>query len=96
MRNSELKCKGTEVEFKSKRFAYHAEKEGGKNHTERFITEAEKNILDTTLIKTIRIVYAENPTQVYFTRELISVYKEGGMLGHYLYSFTWKQEEVQL
>jgi hypothetical protein len=90
-----MKCKCTEIEFESTTDTYWLEKSGVKNHTERILTRKEEEWLDKHKVETICIRHAENPTIFYFTREVTNICKEEAILGHYLYSFTWKHEEVQ-
>jgi hypothetical protein len=90
-----MKCKGAEVEFKSIPAAYWIEKKGIKNHTERLITLKEVEWLEKHKVETIRIANTGDPTQFHFIREVTNIFKEGNILGHYLYSFTWKHEETE-
>ena len=86
-----MKCKDTEVEFKSIPPVYWLEKDGSKNHTERLISKKEAEWLNKNKVKTIYISQVEYPA-LHFTREVTNIFKEGEILGHYLYSFTWKHE----
>lgn len=88
-----MKCKGTQIEFKSIPDAYWIEKNGLKNHTERVVTKEEAEWLDSHNAETICIRHAAEHTMSFFIRKVINIYKEGDILGHYLYSFTWKHEE---
>jgi hypothetical protein len=91
--DSEMKCKCAEVEFKSTPAAYWIEKKGDKNHTERLLTLKEVEWIEKHKVKTIIIRNSADPTMFYFSRKVTNIFKEGDILGHYLYSFTWKHEE---
>lgn len=89
-----MKFLGTEVQFKSQPSAFWIEKNGIKNHTERLITFEEEKWLKENKVEQIRIVNTGDPT-LFFIRKITNVYKEGMILGHYLYSFTWEHEGVK-
>jgi hypothetical protein len=90
-----MKCKGTEIEFKSSVAAYWIEKSGLKNHTERVVTKEVAEWLDHHNVETICVRHAAEHTMFFFIRKVTNIYKEGDILGHYLYSFTWKHEETE-
>ena len=94
--DGEMKCKGAEVEFKSTLAAYWIEKKGIKNHTERLISLKEVEWLEKHKVETICIRNTADPTGFYFIRKVTNIFKEGDILGNYLYSFTWKHDGNEL
>lgn len=81
------------IEFRSDPSTYQIEKNGVKTHTVRIVSTQMAKRLDSGAA--IRISIRNTETGFCFTRELTNIYKEEDILGHCLYSFTWKHEEDQ-
>lgn len=86
-----MSLKWGQIEFKSIPAAYWLEKSGIKTHTVRIVTTKEAKRLDNGAAE--RICIRNTETGFCFTRKITNIYQEGDILGHYLYSFTWKHEE---